>query len=58
MRCWAIRIDRCQCYMSDHQLRLRAGQHLPERNPVGRFEFLQQHVEIGAEMMRIGPDAP
>ena len=57
MRCRAIRIDGCQCYMSDHQLRLRAGQHLPEGNPVGRFELLQRRIQVGTEMMGIGPDA-
>jgi hypothetical protein len=40
--------------MPDHQLRFRARQHLPEGNPVRRFEFVQRRIEIGAEMMGIG----
>jgi len=40
--------------MPDHQLGFRAGQHLPEGNPVGRFEFVHGRIEIGAEVMGIG----
>jgi len=44
--------------MADHQLRLRACQHVSERTPVGRLQFVDRRIEIGGDDAGVAPHAP